>query len=49
MMKKSVVYASDTVFHAYLQKLNDFLEAAFNEGLITDGLVATDLTKASTI
>jgi len=31
------------------QKLNDFLEAAFNEGLIKDGLVATDLTKARVV
>lgn len=28
-----------------LQKLNEFLEVAFNENLILDGLVATDLTK----
>ena len=28
-----------------LQKLNRFLEVAFDEGLILDGFVATDLTK----
>ncbi|XP_065903226.1 D-2-hydroxyglutarate dehydrogenase, mitochondrial-like [Dysidea avara] len=31
------------------EKLNDFLEAAFNEGLIKDGLVATDLTKVNAV
>ena len=28
-----------------LQKLNRFLEVAFDEGLISDGFVATNLTK----
>jgi len=46
MMKKSVTTLHTVYGIDIFQKLNDFLEAAFNEGLIKDGLVATDLTKA---